>query len=43
MNLLANVHLGLVDPSSDPNRKIRLVRGDYQYYHYKCDKEFSFF
>ncbi|XP_046455605.1 ufm1-specific protease 1-like [Daphnia pulex] len=37
MNLLSNVHLGLSDPTSNPQRTTHIITNDYQYYHYKCD------
>lgn len=38
MKLLPNVHLGLADPpSTDGEKKVRLISGDYLYYHYTCD------
>lgn len=36
LNLLENVHNNLTFPSD--RGKLYLVKGNYQYYHYLCDK-----
>lgn len=35
IDLLENVHIGLLDPTD--NGQTYLVRGNYKYYHYGCD------
>lgn len=36
MALLSNVHSGLSDPTTSPQKKVHITNS-YVYYHYKCD------